>query len=215
METDKYIPALRFDWLTAVYDPIVRLTTRETAFKTALIEQAAVKPQHRVLDLACGTGTLALLIKNAQPLAKVIGSDGDAKILTIAKGKAQTSNLEVKFDEGMSFELPYLDQSFDRVFSSLFFHHLTRENKIKTSNEVRRILKPNGELHVADWGRPDNALMTVLSNGIKLLDGVETTTDNFEGLLPSFVSECGFREITETSHFNTWFGTIRLLKAIK
>ena len=130
----------------------MRLTTRETAFKTALIEQAAVKPQQHVLDLACGTGTLAVLVKRTQPQAEVVGIDGDANILTIAKRKAQTSNLAIEFDEGVSFELPYPDQYFDCVFSSLFFHHLTRENKRRTLQEVRRILKPGGELHLADWG---------------------------------------------------------------
>jgi len=128
---------------------------------------------------------------------------------------ALTSNLEIEFDEGMSSELPYPDDSFDLAFSSLFFHHLTRENKITTIREVGRVLKPNGELHVADWGSPDNWLMKVVSNGIRALDGAETTADNFEGLLPSFFSECGFREVVETSHFNTWFGTIRLVIAIK
>lgn len=215
METEKYIPALRFNWLTAVYDPVVRLTTRETIFKTALIKQARLKPQQRVLDLACGTGTLAVLIKRTQPHAEVIGIDGDAKILAIAKRKAETANLELEFDEGMSFELPYPDQWFERVFSSLFFHHLTRENKVRTLRDVRRVLKPDGELHVADWGRPDNLLMKIASRGIELLDGAETTADNFKGLLPSFIGGSGFREVTETLHFNSLFGTLRLLKAKK
>ncbi|MEO6051340.1 MAG: class I SAM-dependent methyltransferase [Pyrinomonadaceae bacterium] len=215
MKDAKYIPALSYDWLTPFYDRVVRLTTREKFFKRSLVKQANVDAEHRVLDLACGTGTLTVLIKTMQPKADVLGIDGDPKILRIAKRKAQTSNLEIEFNEGMSFELPYLDQSFDRVFSSLFFHHLTRENKFRTIYEVARVLKSNGELHVADWGRPYNGLMRFLSNGIKLIDGVETTTDNFDGLLPSFLSECGFRRIMETSHFNTWFGTIRLLKAIK
>ena len=56
--------------------------------------------------------------------------------------------------------------------------------------------------------------MKFASIGIKLLDGVETTTDNFEGLLASYITQAGFRDVTETAHFNTWFGTIRLLKAI-
>lgn len=215
MKDAKYIPALSYDWLTPFYDSVVRLTTREKFFKRSLVNQANVESDHRVLDLACGTGTLTLLIKTMQPKTDVLGIDGDPKILRIANQKAQTSNLVVEFDEGMSFELPYLDQSFDRVFSSLFFHHLTRENKFRTIYEVRRVLKPNGELHVADWGRPANWLMRLFSNGIRVLDGAETTADNFEGRLPSFLSECGFHEVVETSHFNTWFGTIRLLRAIK
>ena len=215
MKTEKYIPALRFDWLTAVYDPVVRLTTREKAFKTALIGQIEVEPGDRVLDLACGTGTLAILVKNAHPETTVYGIDGDANILAIAKRKASKAGVEFKFDQGLSFELPYSDDSFDFVLSSLFFHHLTRENKLRTIREIRRILKPDGELHVADWGLPENSLMKFASNAIKLLDGAETTADNFDGLLASHIGECGFREVEETLHFNTLFGTIRLLKSKK
>ena len=215
METNKYIPALRFDWLTTIYDPIVRLTTRETAFKTALVTQIKVGPGDGVLDLACGTGTLAVMVKNAHPKTSVVGIDGDERILVLAKDKADKAEVEIEFDRGLSFELPYPDESFDCVVSSLFFHHLTRNNKLRTLREVKRILKPNGELHIADWGLPENVLMKFTSIGIKLLDGVETTSHNFDGLLPSFVSECGFREVKETSHFNTLFGTIRLLMAIK
>ncbi len=89
MKSEKYIPALSYDWLTPFYDPVVRLTTREKVFKKALVEQAKIKAEHRVLDLACGTGTLTILIKNTQPQAAIIGIDGDAKILEIAKTKAK------------------------------------------------------------------------------------------------------------------------------
>ena len=215
MSAPKYIPALRFDWLTVVYDPVLRLTTRETAFKTALVKQIDVESGGRALDLACGTGTLTMMVKNAYPETAVFGIDGDLKILEIAKRKANRAGVKVEFDSGLSFELPFPDKSFDCVVSSLFFHHLTRDNKLRTLREVRRILKPDGELLVADWGLPENLLMKFASRGIKLLDGVETTADSFDGLLPSFVNECGFREVKETSHFNTLFGTIRLLKAIK
>ena len=211
----KYIPALSYDRLTPFYDVVVRLTTRETAFKKALVEQSEIELNQQVLDLACGTGTLAVLIKKTMAQTVVSGIDGDAKILEIAKRKAQKSGAEIEFDEGMSFALPYADESFDRVFSSLFFHHLTQENKLKTLREVFRVLKSDGELHVADWGLPANFLMRIASRGIKLLDGTETTGDNFKGLLGSFIAESGFREVTETVHFNSLFGTIRLLKAKK
>ena len=86
---------------------------------------------------------------------------------------------------------------------------------MKTLREVFRVLKQGGELHVADWGLPANFLMKIASRGIELLDGAETTGDNFKGLLGSFVEESGFRDIMETNHFNSLFGTIRLLKATK
>ncbi|MEO8650260.1 MAG: class I SAM-dependent methyltransferase [Acidobacteriota bacterium] len=215
MKADKgnYVPALGFEWLTAVYDPVVRVTTREKLFKAALVRQAGIRQNHCVLGLGCGTGTLAILLKCTQPGADIVGLDGDAKILKIAKRKAQAANTEIRFDEGMSFELPYEDESYDRVISSLFFHHLTRIDKLRTLNEVRRMLKPDGELHIADWGRPQNFLMRIVSGGITLLDGAETTNDNFKGRLASLVIESGFHDVDETSHFNTLFGTIRLLRA--
>jgi len=215
MKNEKYIPALSYDWLTPFYGTAVRLTTREKVFKNALVEQAKIKANHRVLDLACGTGTLTVLIKNTQPQAAVVGIDGDAKILEIAKTKAKKSGVEIGFDEGMSFDLPYEDESFDRVISSLFFHHLTRENKLRTLGEVKRILKSNGEFHVADWGLPKNFLMKFPSYFIKLLDGSETTADSFNGLLPKLITDAGLEAVQETDSFNSLFGTIRLHKSRK
>lgn len=215
MSDKKYIPALGYDWLTPFYDIGIRLTVRERAFKNALIEQARIEPFNRVLDLACGTGTLAVLIKRKSPQTVVFGVDGDAKILAIADRKAAKQNVEVEFKHAMSFDLPYDDESFDRVLSSLFFHHLTRENKLKTLREVFRVLKPDAELHIADWGLPANFLMRIASRGIEMLDGMDTTEDNFKGLLPSFITSEGFREVKETRYFNSLFGTIRLLKAKK
>jgi len=214
MKPDDYIPALSYDWLTFLYDPVVRLTTREGKFKKALLEAARVRAGHTVLDLACGTGTLAILIKQAHPGAIVTGVDGDAVILKRAEKKAGQANTEIRFDEALSYELPYRDGAFDRVVSSLFFHHLTRKNKLRTLSEVKRVLKKGGELHIADWGTPHNALMKSASRGIQLLDGVDTTSDNFEGLLPLLLEQAGFENVEETGYFNSLFGTIRLHKSV-
>lgn len=75
----EYIPVLGFEWLTGLYDPVIRWTVRESTFKDRLLEQARIKPGHHVLDLGCGTGTLALLIKRRHPEAQVAGDavDGD------------------------------------------------------------------------------------------------------------------------------------------
>ena len=60
--SNSYVPALGYHWLTRFYDPIVRLTTRESTFKEALLRQAGIEAGHRVLDLGCGTGTLGLSV---------------------------------------------------------------------------------------------------------------------------------------------------------
>ncbi|MGH9800621.1 MAG: class I SAM-dependent methyltransferase, partial [Blastocatellia bacterium] len=169
----------------------------------------------RVLDLGCGTGTLAVTAKLAAPSCEMTGLDGDPAILKQAAAKARRAGVEIEFDEGMSFALPYAGGSFDRVLSSLFFHHLTRENKLKTLGEALRLLKRGGELHIADWGKPDNLLMRVGSFLVQKFDGIETTADSFNGLLPQFIAQMGFVAVEETLHFNSLFGTIRLLRARK
>lgn len=77
------------------------------------------------------------------------------------------------------------------------------------------MLKENGELHVADWGKPSNFLTAIASYSIKTLDGFETTGDNFNGLLPGLIEGSGFGREEETRSFDTAFGTIRLCRAIR
>lgn len=211
----QYVPALGFSWLTGVYDPIVALATRERTFKRHLLQQAGIQDGHRVLDLACGTGTLAIWAKQDVPGAAVTGLDGDRKILSVAQRKAQTLGVEIGFDHGLSTELPYQSASFDRVLSSLFFHHLSREDKVRTTVEVYRVLKPGGQFHIADWGRPQNGVMRTLFYAVQLLDGFANTADNVQGLLPALVAEGGFESVDKRHEISTPVGTMTLYEAWK
>jgi ubiquinone/menaquinone biosynthesis C-methylase UbiE len=213
--TQRYIPALSYRWLTPLYDPVVALTTRERAFKAALIEQANLQPGQRVLDLACGTATLTIAAKNAQPQAAITGLDGDPEILERARAKAQAAGVELPFDQALSHAMPYGDGTFDVVLSSLFFHHIDRASKLATLREVHRVLKPAGQLHIADWGKTANPPMRALFYLIQLLDGFKTTTDNVKGVLPEFMRQCGFADAAETRRFATPLGTISLYRATK
>lgn len=213
MSNDNYIPALRFRALTAVYDPVVRWTTREALFKRRLLEQAALASGQRVLDLGCGTGTLAVMAKRQQPEAELVGLDGDAEILRRAAGKAEEAGVEVRFDEGLSNHLPYEPRYFDRVLSTLFFHHLGTEDKECTVQEIASVLKPGGELHVADWGRPADPLMAALFLPVRLLDGWEQTRANAAGALPALFEQHGLSEARERGRLRTAFGTLALYSA--
>ncbi|TXI04369.1 MAG: methyltransferase domain-containing protein [Rhizobium sp.] len=212
---ESYIPALGYHWLTGLYDPVVRLTTRESTFKPALIAQAGIRAGERVLDLACGTATLTILAKQSQPAAEVHGIDGDPDILKIAAEKAAAEGLDLKLRQGLADALPYADAHFDRAMSSLFFHHLTRETKSAAFAELHRVLKPGGELHIADWGRASDPLMRAAFFGIQLLDGFTTTADNVNGLLPTLMQKAGFEDVCQTERFSTIFGTMALYRARK
>ena len=212
---DRYVPALRHDWLTPFYDVIVRFTTRERRFKHALIYQACLEPGLRVLDLATGSGTLALWMKQCQPKLDLSAVDGEPTVLAIARRKAAKANAEIQWLQALSTELPFPALHFDRVVSSLFFHHLTWDAKLRTAREVFRVTKAGGELHVADWGRPQGALMRGLFVGIQLFDGFENTRDNVAGRLVPLFEQAGFVEVAATRAFNTMFGTLALYRATK
>ncbi len=214
IETD-FIPALRFNWLTSFYDLILRWTMRESTFKNKLLRQMQVQPGQRVLDLGCGTGTLTILLKQTYPKAEVTGLDIDPNVLRIAERKVMNLGMDITFNKGISFELPYPNHSFDRVVTSLMFHHLTLENKLRTLNEIFRVLKPQGELHIADWGKAQNGLMRIAFLSIQILDGFRTTADNVNGLLPELMAKAGFDETKEKDRFMTLYGTLSLYKARK
>jgi SAM-dependent methyltransferase len=209
----EYVPALRFRALTGLYDPVARATTRESEFKDRLLRQAAIERGHRVLDLACGTGTLAIEAKRREPGAELVGVDGDAEVLARAAEKAGAAGLDIELDEGLSTALPYEDASFDRVLSTLFFHHLDLAGKRATVAEIGRVLRPGGELHVADWGKGSDPLMAALSWPVRLLDGLDVTRENFDGSLPRLLAEGGLEDVAERDRLRTPLGSMVLLSA--
>jgi ubiquinone/menaquinone biosynthesis C-methylase UbiE len=213
MSESGYLPALRFRALTAVYDPVIRLFTREGAFKPRLLEQAGLAAGQRVLDLGCGTGTLAIMAKEREPGAELVGLDGDPEMIRRASAKAGDAGVQIEFDEGFSTELPYPDACFDRVVSTLFFHHLTTRDKERTAAEVARVLKPGGELHVADWGRPADPVMAALFMQVRLFDGWERTSANVAGALPSLFERQGLADARERGHLRTVSGTLAFYSA--
>ncbi len=209
----RYVPALRFRSLTRLYDPVVRATTREREFKARLLRQASLGSGQRVLDLGCGTGTLAIEAKLAEPGLEVVGLDGDPEVLERARAKAGDAGVTIQFDEGLSTDPPYDDGSFDLVLATLFFHHLTRVDKLLTAREIARVLRPGGRLHVADWGRPSDPVMAALFWQIRLFDGLEQTRDNGAGALPEIFEEGGLEHASETDRLRTVFGTLALYRA--
>ncbi|MBI1782727.1 MAG: class I SAM-dependent methyltransferase [Sphingobacteriales bacterium] len=214
MNSVKYIPALRWNWLTRLFDPLISLTMPEQKFKMALIEQAAILPHHRILDFGIGTATLSLMIKETKPSSEVTGVDVDEKILSIAAKKIKKAKAKIFITKYDGVKLPYSESCFDRVLTSLVFHHLTAEQKHNSLVEIKRVLKPNGELHIADWGKASSVLMRSLFFFVQLLDGFKTTNDNIKGLMPAYIENAGFKKVEVKRNYSTIFGTLTLYKAI-
>jgi ubiquinone/menaquinone biosynthesis C-methylase UbiE len=211
----EFLPALGFSWLTPLFDVVLAWTTREKAFRRLLVDQANLSAARSVLDLGCGTGTLAVLIKRLFPQATVVGLDADEAMLGRARAKASAANANVQFDRGLAQALPYKDSSFDRVVSTLFLHHLDAAQKRRALKEVLRILRPGGELHVADWGRPTGPIMRGMFLVVRMSDGFSVTRDSVTGRVPRLISQAGFVGVRERGVMNMQFGTLRFLAAVK
>ncbi len=208
-----YKPALAHHWLTKVYDPVVRITSRESAFKAGLLRQASLDDAASMLDVGCGTGTFAIMAKRANPELRVVGVDADPAVLEIAHRKADEAGVEIELVRGTAASLAAPDASFDRVTSSLFFHHLDRTTKVVVAREIARVLTPDGQFHVADWGAASNPVMRAAFLVVQALDGFETTRDNVQGHLPALFATAGLDDVEQVGAMPTMLGTIGFYRA--
>lgn len=181
-----YLPAAGHDWALPLYDPLVTLLGGGKA-RRALVDQAVVPAVSRVLEVGCGTGTLAVLIKQLRPKVDVVALDPDPKALHRAMRKARRASLSIQFDQGSADRLPYADGSFDRVFSSFMFHHLHSDQRAKMLHEVSRVLVPGGSLHLLDFERPEEA--TLMG---RLLRSSHHLGDNSEARILALLRQAGF-----------------------
>jgi SAM-dependent methyltransferase len=171
----RYIPAMGRDALLPLYDTVCRLLGVGSLHRQ-LIEQAEIEPGHRVLEVGCGTGNLTLLAKRLQPRADFVALDPDPRALARAHRKAQRRHIAVQLDRGYAEELPYPDNSFDRVLSSLMLHHLEPSAKRAMLQQIADVLRPGGELHLLDidgaMGRHDRFPARRLHGGPRLQDNL-------------------------------------------
>jgi SAM-dependent methyltransferase len=205
-----YLPGMGRDWLLPLYDPLTRALGMAAAHRR-LVDQSDLRPGQRVLEIGCGTGNLALLVKRLRPDVDVVGLDPDPKALARARRKAARGALAVQLDRGFAEELPYPDASFDRVLSSFMFHHLGAADRRQALREVGRTLRPGGSLHLLDFGGakdPSDGLVARLAHSSKRLQ------DNFGDRIPTLMREAGLADPVETGHrvtrvgrYTLWFAT--------
>lgn len=211
-----FIPALRFDRLTPLFDVVAAVAVRDHAIKQRVLTHAAITSDEQVLDVGCGTGTLAVAAARTAAGVRVTGLDADASILARARKKAAAAGLEIRFDEGRSTALPYADASFDLVLSTLFFHHLPDDAKRTTATELARVLRPGGRLVVGDLGRPQDPLMRLaVLLTVQLLDGFATTALNVRGGLPDVLAGTDLRALAIRDRVRTPTGSYEIITATR
>lgn len=147
--SQEYVPGLGRHFLTPLYDVAHHLFGLRSIHQE-MITLAGLRPGHRILDVGCGTGNLLRSTGKRHPNVDLTGLDPDPRALARAARKARRAGLDIRLDRGFAQRLPYPDGSFDRVFSSLMLHHLDTPSKDTLLAEVRRVLRPDGLLVLAD-----------------------------------------------------------------
>lgn len=208
-----FVPAAGIRGMTRFYDSVIALTMREGLFRGELRSQvlADLPPDGRVADIGSGTGTFAISLAAAAPAATVIGVDTDPEVLKLAEAKSGAR--AVTWKRGGADGLPLEGESCDRVVMSLLLHHLDADAKRAALAEARRVLRPGGRLHVADWGKAQDPAMRAAFFVLQLIDGFPGTRDHVAGHLPSFLNDAGFAGVERHDRLRTAWGSLELLSA--
>jgi ubiquinone/menaquinone biosynthesis C-methylase UbiE len=139
----------------ALYDFMVWLMTlgHERGFRDKLTRLADLRPGEAVLDVGCGTGSLAIAAKRAVgPTGMACGIDASPEMLARAERKAGKAGVAVVFKQAAAQAVPFPDRQFDAALSTVMLHHLPRSGREQCLREIGRVLKSRGRLLVVDFG---------------------------------------------------------------
>jgi ubiquinone/menaquinone biosynthesis C-methylase UbiE len=139
----------------AAYDLLawLLLLGRERPFRERLVRLARLEPGESVLDIGCGTGSLAIAAKRRVGLqGSVQGIDASPEMIARARRKARKAGVDVTFTTGVVEKLPFPEARFDAVLSTLMLHHLPAAARDQCAREIRRVLNPRGRVLAVDFG---------------------------------------------------------------
>ena len=205
-----YLPAMGRDALLPLYDPFTWLLGAPAA-QRRLIDEARIEPDHRVLEIGCGTGNVLLRAAHAHPRATLVGIDPDPAALAMARRKAARKGLDIQLDRGFAGELPYPDASIDRVLSSYMFHHLPAAEQPRTLSEVRRVLRPGGSLHLLDFGEGSEGLFHRVVRRHRPGSGGHGHGHGIGGLM----RDAGLADVTRSLRHSTILGGQAYYRAVR
>lgn len=177
------------------YDVLVNIMTLGQADRLRLLtlDQALLKRDESILDVGCGTGGVTIPAKiRVGENGSAAGIDPSPEMIAVARRKAKRGGIEIDFRVGVIEALPFPNETFDVVTSSLMMHHLPQHLQVKGLAEIRRVLKPGGRILIADMMRPSHSFTKrfftlLVQHGHAMQFGIED-------LLP-FLREAGFEEV--------------------
>ncbi|MGE0869054.1 MAG: class I SAM-dependent methyltransferase [Kofleriaceae bacterium] len=207
-----FIPALRFHWLTPLYDPLIRSWRVASRMRSSVIDALELRPGLRLLELGAGSGRLAIEIKRRHPDVTIEGIDADTTMVARATRNAASAGVEVGFRHGDMAELAELAElgRFDRVYSTMVFHHLSLAAKRRALEGALAALTPAGRFVVTDFGRPRDLVQRALFTLIQQpFDGFENTAPHRDGRYEHAIRDT-FRQVQSAGVWRSAVGTVEM-----
>ena len=214
MEPPEFTPAAGHSALTPVYDLALRVLTRERRWRDVLLEQIGPTDGDAVLDVGCGTGTLAIMMKRRAPGARVVGVDPDPAVLAIASAKARRAGVQIDWRRGFAQDAAAIGQ-FNHVVSTLVFHQVSPNGKSAGLRAMYEAARLGGAVHVADYCRQPDWLMRQLFRFIQAVDGKTNTQANADGAVERILGSLGSKPVRAESIVRTPTGAISLFRIHK
>jgi ubiquinone/menaquinone biosynthesis C-methylase UbiE len=209
MSEDAFTPALGRLAPARFFDYAVALT-RERLWRGLTVKHLAPQPGDAILDVGCGTGSLALLAARAQPQATVVGLDPDPEVLAVARGKDTQGRVRWLTGMGDALVDAVGAESMDAVMSSLVLHQCPVPVKRAVLASMFAVLRPGGRLVIADYGLQRTRLMRTAFRIVQIADGKTDTQPNADGVLPELISNAGFADVREAEVVPTITGSISI-----
>jgi ubiquinone/menaquinone biosynthesis C-methylase UbiE len=167
---------------TSAYDRLLVLLTREATWRARLLAALGPKPGERILDVGSGTGSFAILIKQMEPQAIVVGLDPDPDARRIAAAKAEAAGVEIEWLAGFARDAANFGL-FDKIVSSLVFHQVPLAEKSAGIEAMFKAARPGGRILIADYAMQRSWLMRQAFKIVQSADGRTNTQPNADGFL--------------------------------